>query len=411
MTAPMRPHLPAGERLRRVGIAAWSVIGMLILTGISFYLLLKIRVIFPPLVLALLIIYLLNPPISWLERRGVPRVAGTLGSYVVILGSIGLAIFLLIPFFGTQVENFAEEWPTFRSELASFVDDVSTGVEDRFGLEIDTTQIQCLLGEEVEGRDCDQVIERLRMQIGERAGAITEIGVSVLEGLLVFIIAPLLALYLLIDLPQLQRDLINLFPEPLRPEAADLGSKLGRAVGGFFRGQLFVAFTVGALSAFGFWIIGLPFWLIIGAIAGFFNLVPLIGPFIGGAIGFLVGTVTGGVGLGLKAALVELVVQQLDNHIVSPMVMRRAVQLHPATVVLALLAGATLAGFWGILLGVPAVAVAKILLGHLWITRVLEEQATPFARPPSARAAPSVVPEEHPPRADAEKARSQPFEE
>jgi len=163
-------------------------------------------------------------------------------------------------------------------------------------------------------------------------------------------------------------------------------------VGGFFRGQLFVALMVGALSAFGFWIIDLPFWLVIGAIAGFFNLVPLVGPFIGGAIGFLVGTVTGGVGLGLRAALVELVVQQLDNHIVSPMVMRRTVQLHPATVVLALLAGGTLAGFWGVLLGVPAVAVAKILLGHVWITRVLGERVTPFARAASEREPPSVVP-------------------
>ncbi|HVL64140.1 MAG TPA: AI-2E family transporter [Actinomycetota bacterium] len=392
MTRPMHPHLPSGERLRRAGMAAWAIIGLLILLAISVWILLKLRVLFPPLVLALLVIYLLNPPISWLEGRGVPRVVGTLGSYVVILGSAVLIGFLLAPFVGTQIDTFSDEWPRFRGELIEFVEDVSGGVESTTGVEVDTTQFRCLLGDEVAGRNCDRVVERVRKRIAERAGALTEFGGAILEGLLAFILGPLLALYLLIDLPNIQRDVLNLFPEQLRPEAADVGSKLGRAVGGFFRGQLFVAFTVGALSALGFWIIGLPFWLIIGAIAGFFNLIPLVGPFIGGAIGFLVGTVTGGVGLGLKAALVELVVQQLDNHVVSPMVMRRAVQIHPATVVLALLGGGAIAGFWGVLLGVPAVAVGKILLGHLWITRVLGEEVTPFARTASPLEAPSVVP-------------------
>ena len=70
---------------------------------------------------------------------------------------------------------------------------------------------------------------------------------------------------------------MNLFPEKMRPEATDLGQKLAR-LEGFFRGQLFVVFTVGVLSAVGFRIIGLKFWLVIGAIAGFFNLIPLVGP-------------------------------------------------------------------------------------------------------------------------------------
>src|SRR5207249_4648318 len=118
-----------------------------------------------------------------------------------------------------------------------------------------------------------------------------------------------------------------------------------------------------------------------------FNLIPMVGPFIGGGIGFAVGTISGGIGLGLKAALVEFVVQQLDNHIISPQVMRFTVQVHPATVALSILAGGAVAGFWGVLLGVPAVAVGKILLGHLWTTRVLAEEVTPHAtargRPPS----------------------------
>jgi predicted PurR-regulated permease PerM len=86
-----------------------------------------------------------------------------------------------------------------------------------------------------------------------------------------------------------------------------------------------------------------------------------------------------GVGLGFKAAIAALVVQQIDNHIISPNVMKRTVQLHPVTVMLGLLAGGTLAGFWGVLLAVPAIAVAKIIIGHLWTTRVLGLEPTPFS--------------------------------
>jgi predicted PurR-regulated permease PerM len=152
---------------------------------------------------------------------------------------------------------------------------------------------------------------------------------------------------------------------------------------------LVVAFLVGLMSAIGFAIIDLPFWFVIGAIAGFFNLIPLVGPFIGGGIGFIIGTVYGGVGLGIQAAVVEIIVQQIDNHFLSPNVMRRTVQIHPVTVMLSLLAGGALAGFWGVLLAVPAVAVVKLVLGHLWATRVLGSEITPYAG--TGREPPSVI--------------------
>jgi predicted PurR-regulated permease PerM len=373
VATPPIPRLPASERLRRAGVGAWSIIGILILAAIAFWALQRVKIIFPPLVLALLIIYLLNPIIGWLQGRGVPRIAGTLAAYVVVLGSITLVIIALIPVVSDQIDELAERAPEFRGDLVSFVHAASRTVSQRLGIDIDTTQVDCLLGaaEAPSAAACDEATQALREAAGEQVGRVTEFGSSLLEALLAFILAPLIALYLLIDLPNLTRSLLSLVPSSHREEVVDLGGKLTRAVGGFFRGQLLVALIVGVLSSVGFLIIELPFWLVIGAIAGFFNIIPLVGPYIGGGIGFLVGTVSGGLSLGLKAALVELVVQQIDNHVISPNVMRRTVNIHPVTVMLALLAGGTLAGFWGVLLGVPTVAVGKILLGHLWATRVL----------------------------------------
>jgi predicted PurR-regulated permease PerM len=400
MSSPMHPRLPPGERLRRVGVASWALIGVAILILITGYLLYKIRVIFPPLILATLIVFVLNPFVTRLENRGVNRILGTLLTYVVALGIFVLILIITVPYISDQIDKYSERWPVFREQTVESINNFADELNERFGFEINTTQVSCLLGadditgdEDVPSHErCDEVIEDFRDRIGEQAGNFTEIGRSVLEILLVLVIAPLIALYLLIDLPQLRRDVQNLIPESHRDEFTDISGKVGRAVGGFLKGQLLVAFTVGVLSAFGFWVIGLPFWLVIGAIAGFFNLVPLIGPFIGGGIGFLVGTLSDGVSLGLKAALVELLVQQLDNHVISPNVMKRTVQLHPTTVMLALLAGGAIAGFWGVFLGVPVVATAKLISSHVWATRVLGSEPTPYAQVPSRP--PSVIPPE-----------------
>lgn len=401
MSTPTLPRLPAGERLRRAGVAAWSIIGLLILGAILIWVLFRIRIIFPPLVLAILIIYLLNPLVSRAEERGVSRPLGTALSYVVVLGGLTLAIIAITPFVSNQVETFRDQWPEFKVELANSIVRGGEHLEDRFGVRVDTATVTCLLdADDTAGADapsherCDEVTTEFRERLTASADRITELGSSVIEVLLIFILGPLLALYLLIDLPQLQRDLLNLVPETHREEVADLGGKVGRTVGGFFRGQFLVALLVGVMSAVGFALIGLPFWLVIGAIAGFTNLIPLVGPFIGGGLGLVIGSVTDGIGLGLKAALVALVVQQIDNHVISPNVMKRTVKLHPVTVMLSILAGGTIAGFWGVLLGVPAVAVAKLLLSHLWSTRVLGVEPSPAAE--VGVVPPSIVPDEPP---------------
>ena len=375
--------------MRRLGLAAWSIIGVLILIAIAVWLMVKVSVIFPPLGLALLIIYVLNPVVSRLERRGVRRSVGAIGSYVVFLGALTLIVFLTIPFVSRQIDEFRDRWPEFQVEAIGFIEDSAGTLEDRFGFEINTSQVTCLFGaDELANPDaptdqrCDEVTQRFRERLTEEAGRLTELGTSALHVLLIFIIGPLIALYMLIDLPQLQRDFINLVPPEHRPEVLDVGARIARTVGGFFRGQLVVALIVGVMCSIGFKLIGLPFWLIIGAVAGVTNLIPLVGPFIGGGLGAIVGVVTGGARLAIGAAIVALVVQQLDNHLISPNVMKRTVNLHPGTVMLALLAGGTLAGFWGVLLAVPGVAVAKIVLGHLWATRVLGEADSPF--PPAS---------------------------
>ena len=191
---------------------------------------------------------------------------------------------------------------------------------------------------------------------------------------IILVLAPIVAFYLLVDLPHIREVARGLVPERARGDVMVVSRRLSTAIGGYFRGQLAVAFVVGVMSSIGMLIIDLPFWLIVGMVAGLFNMVPLIGPWIGAVPGVIIAITTGGgIGKAIAVAVVMAIVQQIDNHFISPIVMQRAVKLHPAVVMMALLAGGTLGGFFGLLLAVPTTAVLKIVSGHVWRRYVLDQ--------------------------------------
>ena len=171
----------------------------------------------------------------------------------------------------------------------------------------------------------------------------------------------------------MQKRLTAIFPDDYKSEAAHVGRQLNTAIGGFLKGQLLVAVIVGVMLSFGYWAIGLEFWLLIGLVGGLLNIVPFLGPWVGGILGVFVAVTTADVPTAIWAVVVAVIVQQIDNNFVSPAVLRATVRLHPAVTLLSLLMGGAFMGIWGILIAVPLVASIKILLGHWWRTRVLDQ--------------------------------------
>lgn len=364
---PKEPLLssPAVARVARVGVVAWSVIGALILGfwAYSFFIY-PVRSIFPPLILATVIVYLLDPLVTRLERRGIGRGWGTLLTYVVFFVFVGLAVRFLAPVVSRQVSAFVASVPDLLQRAGDQIQLLAT----KAGLSV---KVGDLVSE---------------MQ-ANRAGALSFFGRiasftgGVIHVAVVLVLGPVLAFYILVDLPKLRRGVLAAIPARRRDEVLQVGNRLSASVGGFFRGQLLVALFVGLASMLALYMVGLPYWALVGVICGIFNLVPLIGPFIGAvpAVFIAFTTTTSGSGLllhpepgwplAIAAALALLIVQQIDNHIVSPNVVARTVKLHPVTVMLSLLAGGTLLGLWGMLFAVPTVAAVKIVGTHFWDTR------------------------------------------
>jgi predicted PurR-regulated permease PerM len=394
------------ERFSVAGRAAWSLLGIGIALAAVFWLAMQIRVVFPPLVLAGAIVFLLNPIVTGLQRRGVPRAAGTGLSYLGFFALIVLVGFLVTPLITQQADELAEQWPELRADMEDWLDDVSErSKEGNWIIEIpNVDELQEQLGGgrgSARNQEFDRVIERAadalaenqepvlaadldrvaadarerfpeEQGLAERLTTVREIGTRIFEVGLIFVLGPIIAFYLLVDLPHIGAVSRRLVPPGARLQVLHVSHRLNSAIGGFFRGQLMVAIIVGIMVSIGLAIINLPFWLIVGMIAGAFNLVPLIGPWVGAVPGIIIALTTRDFTTALWVAAIMTIAQQIDNHFISPMVMQRTVSLHPAAVMLALLAGGTLGGFFGLLLAVPVAATLKVVIGHLWAVYVLE---------------------------------------
>jgi predicted PurR-regulated permease PerM len=339
----------------RIGIMAWCGIGVIILGYLMLRLMVYVNPVVPPLLIAVAVVYLLNPLVSALERRGVARVAGAGIVYLLFLCIVALVVSLLVPLVTRQVSSVIDHFPDYLADGQALVRDVAArfGQEPNFRLDADHVRDWLSAGEN-------------RQAVTRYLTGLRSVTNSVISGLIIIVLGPVMAFYLLVDLPRLNRGAMALVPPGRREEIRGLMDRIGQAVGGFFRGQLLVALFVGVASSIGLWAIGLPFWLLVGIVAGIFNLVPLVGPFIGGGLAVIIALVSGEPLTAVWAALVLLVVQQIDNHLISPNVMGRTVQLHPVVVMLALLVGASFAGLFGMLVIVPLVAVVKIVFLFVW---------------------------------------------
>jgi predicted PurR-regulated permease PerM len=377
---------PFVARAARWGLLAWSIIGLLILVGVLYrFVLYPIRVVFPPLVVALIVVYLLNPLVTRFEVRGIRRIWGTLICYVVFLSLVGVVLAYLIPAVTDQVRAFVAGIPDLLQRAQTGLSDFAA----RLGVNIGST-------------DLLQSFQPGKGRAFNFLGRLTSFTSGVVHLAFVFVLGPLLAFYLLVDLPKIRRGAEALVPASRRAEARELASQIGATLGGFFRGQLLVALLVGAFCLLGYFVIGLPYFALIATLTMLLALVPLIGILIAAVPALFVAFTTsgrtggllhvsGGWKLALACSIVLLAAQQLDLRVLSPWLHSGTVRLHPVTVLLSLLVGGTLLGLWGMLLAVPVMAALRVLLLHVWDTRSQWPPRPPEALVEPAEAAESSV--------------------
>jgi len=354
------PH----ERLRRFGIGAWALVGGFLVVGILGWLLAQVRILWGPVLAATAIIYILNPLVTGLKKRGVHRVFGTLIAYLLGATVVMLVFAVVVPLVAEQANALGSQLPVIYDDSIARIAEIATrlGIPDLSLMSYDELVAQVATPDAA-------FEEGLQVVLGQ---AFT-LALSVVEVVVLVVLTPVIAFYMLVDLPRVLEHTRELIPEGMRDEAEALGTSLGTALGGFVRGQMMVALLVATISSFGLWALGMNLWLILGIVAGLFNLIPFIGPWFSGTLAVVVALVLEDFSLAVFVLVLFLGVQQLENHVISPLVLRATVKLHPSLIILALLLGSSLGGIPGLILAVPITAFLRVIVSHYWRTRILGE--------------------------------------
>jgi putative heme transporter len=380
-TSPPVPDAPAspapGAERSAPGIArvpswlatlaawTWRLLVVLIGAGVLLTLATRLALVTIPVVVALVLSTFCVPPARWLESKGLPR--GLAAAIVVIggLGAFGGLIALLAPAF---VEEVQELGPTVQAGLQ----DLFAFTERTFGY--DEAAIQDLISDG---------LSQLQEQGGALASGVVTAGAAVIQGITALALAIVLLFFFVKDSEQIVAWMIARTPDAHRGTVRATGRRAWVALSGFVRGTALVALVDAVGIGIGLAILGVPLVLPIAVITFFAGFIPVVGAFIAGLIAVLVALAsTGELTTTLLTLGVVVLVQQFESNVLQPVIMRRAVSLHPVVILAALTAGGLLVGVIGAFLAVPVAAVLSAVGNELRLRHEAAGRGEPVADDP-----------------------------
>jgi predicted PurR-regulated permease PerM len=314
--------------------------------------------------LSYLFAYLFHPLVMWLQSRGVRRGLGLLVAFIIVLLFLALSTILI----GTVIQELA----LFAQKLPVLV----TNIQTQINVWLD--ELEQVRGQNQQIRDLiDQVTTAVQTALSSivqnllgllqnaSSGLVTRT-LGVLGGVVQFFLVLIIGTYMLGAFEGIGKTMIGLFPVRFQSRVLEFSKDVSVAVGGYIRGQLLIALAVGTMVGTGLAILGVPLALALGFISGVFNIVPYLGVIISIAPALLLASQFGLVKV-LLVILVFVIANQVEALVLSPNILGRSTELHPITIILTIIAGASVLGVFGGLLAVPLVALAKLLVYKHWI--------------------------------------------
>jgi len=303
---------------------------------ISLWFLYQIRSIILLLFIVVIFTAALTDLVDKIEKIGIPRTLAILIIYLVVIASLVGAIFLIFPPMIEQTGAFFKSLPKLFKE---------TGLAEFIKPDLIVSELSSL------------------------PGAVFKFILGAFSNLLSVFVVLVLTFYSLYEIKRLPQYLQALFADKEKEEKIlSVINKIQENIGSWVRGELILMIIVGVASYIGFKILGLEFALALAVIAGFLELIPNIGPTIAAIPAIIVG-LSMSWPLGLGALLVSIIVQQLENHIIVPQIMKHVIGINPIVTILTLIIGYKLGGAGGAILSIPLLLTAKIILVELYLSK------------------------------------------
>lgn len=348
----------AVPRSLRISAAwSWRLIVVAVVGWGLLYLVDRFLILVAPLMIGLLLTGLLAPAFRWVLKLRMNRSLGTLLVLVFGLGLVGGTLTLV-------VNQLIHGLPNMVNSAEQGIEDIQEWVQ---GPPLNMTDA-----------DLDNIIEQGRSWVEQNTQELTDVGLSAVTGTVQFITGFVLALvatfFFLRDGPRIWAFVVGMLPARARAPMTYAGDGAWRSLTGYVRATVLVALIDAIGIGVGLWVLRVPLAVPLAALVFLGAFVPIIGAFLSGTIAVLVALVDeqqpglldgGGVAKALMVLGLILLVQQIEGNLLQPVIMSRAVKIHPLAVIVAVTAGAVLAGIIGALVAVPIVAVLNAVVRRL----------------------------------------------
>lgn len=313
--------------------------------------------ILPPVILALLQYYLMNPVVDWLEKKfKVPRTVTILLIFALVICFLVWMINTLIPLLQHQIQSLIDNWPSIWKNASETVQGVLK--DPRMGT------VRASIDKQLAS------LQKNMSQIGDKAigNALSSLTSAVNVAATVFMTlftAPFILFFMLKDGHELRPYLVKFAPERWEKATSELLHEVNAALSSYVRGQMSVAFCVGIMFFIGYSIIGQSYGAALAIFAGCMNLIPYFGTTIGLIPSLIVAAVTSW-SMVLKVLLVFAIEQVIETRVISPMIVGNRMKMHPVTTIIVMLGAGSVWGLWGVVAGIPLYAVLKIFVSRFY---------------------------------------------
>ncbi|SDD92282.1 Predicted PurR-regulated permease PerM [Bhargavaea beijingensis] len=320
-----------------------------------------LRAIFLPLLVGGVLFYLTEPVQRYLEKRNFPRWASILSVLVLIVGVFWGLSAMVGPMITKQVNSFTDNLPQIIEEAQ---DTVSYVLDRR-------DELPEFLENAIE--DARDRVNEIALGIG---GGMVNFITGFFQTIFMLVLAPFFLVYMLKDHERFTPFVSQFFSGKKKAFVINTLEDVNRTISNYVQGQMLVSICVGIMLLIGYLIIGLEYALILAIFGLFMNLIPFIGPWISVIPALLIALIQDPKLL-IGVGIVMLVAQQIESNFITPNIMGKTLDIHPLTVITVILAAGNLAGFVGVLLGVPLYAVGKTIVKNIYEAREkIREAAT-----------------------------------
>lgn len=334
-------------------------LGFLFLLFIVFFILMKLKPMWGPVVSVVTIIllpffigafisYLLHPIVEALHRQGLQRGLSVMIIYLLFFGGMGYGLYKGIPAIIIQMQELAENAPSLIKQYKIWVELLHQqtsnwpfGVQDRIEMGLD----------------------ELEIRMNHYLNNIVNYVMNAFDFLVLFALIPFIAFYILKDYDELKKFLWYMTPKKWRNQGRAFLRDVDTSLGGYIRGQFLICGVIGVLAALLFWVFGMKYPLVLGTIIGITNIIPYFGPIIGAIPAVIIAATISGK-MVITVVIIVFVLQFLEGNVLSPLIVGKSLHMHPLIIMLALLAGEELGGIIGMVLSIPILAVLKVLILH-----------------------------------------------